>query len=78
MKNNIIKGYKGVMDLDLSLVSESSKAAAIKQHYQDIEDYKKYQAELKPEYRYENTIERIRKLHEYESYMLQKRKKEKR
>ena len=48
MKKEIIKGYKGVMDLDLSLVSESFKSVAIKQHYKDIEDYKKYQASLKP------------------------------
>ena len=61
MKKEIIKGYKGVMDLDLSLISESFKRNAVIQHYKDIEDYKKYQAELKPEHRYENTIERINK-----------------
>tara|TARA_B100000700_G_C14216150_1_gene477055 strand:+ start:175 stop:474 length:300 start_codon:yes stop_codon:yes gene_type:complete len=77
MKKEIIEGYKGVMDLDLSLVSESFKSVAVKQHYKDIEDYKKYQAELKPEHRYENTIERIKKLHQYESDMLQQRNKEK-
>lgn len=77
MKKEIIKGYKGVMDLDLSLVSESFKSVAIKQHYKDIEDYKKYQASLKPKNRYENTIERIKKLHQYESDMLQQRNKEK-
>ena len=76
MKKEIIKGYKGVMDLDLSLVSESFKTIAVKQHYKDIEDYKKYQASLKPKNRYENTIERINKLHQYESDMQQKRKKE--
>ena len=77
MKKEIIKGYKGVMDLDLSLVSESFKTIAVKQHYKDIEDYKKYQASLKPKNRYENTIERIKKLHQYESDMLQQRNKEK-
>ena len=76
MKKEIIKGYKGVMDLDLSLISESFKRNAVIQHYKDIEDYKKYQAELKPEHRYENTIERINKLHQYESDMQHKRKKE--
>lgn len=76
MKKEIIKGYKGVMDLDLSLVSESFKSVAVKQHYKDIEDYKKYQASLKPKNRYENTIERINKLHQYEYDMQQKRKKE--
>lgn len=59
-KKEIIKGYKGVMDLDLSLVEEIYKKIAVEQHYKDIEEYKKYQATLKPEYRYENTIERIK------------------
>ena len=59
-KKEIIKGYKGIIDLDLSLVHELYKKEAVKQHYKDIEDYKKYQASLKPEHRYENTIERIR------------------
>ena len=76
MKKEIIEGYKGVMDLDLSLVSESFKSVAVKQHYKDIEDYKKYQATLKPKNRYENTIERINKLHQYEYDTQQKRKKE--
>ena len=56
MNKNIIKGYKGVIDLDLSLVAHDYRDSAIKQHYQDIEDYKKYQETLKPEHRYENTI----------------------
>ena len=76
MKKEIIEGYKGVMDLDLSLVSDNFKSVAVKQHYKDIEDYKKYQASLKPKNRYENTIERINKLHQYESNMQLKRKKE--
>ena len=59
-KKEIIKGYKGIIDLDLSLVHELYKKEAVKQHYKDIEDYKKYQASLKPKHRYENTIERIK------------------
>jgi hypothetical protein len=58
-KHHIIKGYKGVIDLDLSLVLKSYIKMAIAQHYKDIEEYKKYQRTLKPEHRYENTIERI-------------------
>lgn len=69
MKKNIIKGYKGVIDLDLSLVDENYKKSAIEQHYKDIEEYKKYQETLKPEYRYENTILRIKKQIKYENYM---------
>ncbi len=57
--NNIVKGYKGVIDLDLSLVHKNHIQSAIKQHYKDIEDYKKYQKSLPEEQRYENTIERV-------------------
>ena len=57
----IVKGYKGVIDLDLSLVSPIYRKAAIQQHYKDIEEYKKYQLSLDPQHRYENTIERIKK-----------------
>ena len=70
MKKEIIKGYKGILDLDLSLVPKDFHKEAIKQHYKDIEDYKKYQYSLKPEHRYENTIEKVKKQLQYESYML--------
>lgn len=69
MNKNIIKGYKGVIDLDLSLVPHDYRDSAIKQHYQDIKDYKKYQKSLKPEHRYENTILRIKKQIENEEYL---------
>ena len=59
---SIIKGYNGVMDLDLSLVPKEYIKVAIEQHYKDIIEYKKYQKTLKPEHRYENTIERINEL----------------
>lgn len=69
MSKKIIKGYKGVIDLDLSLVHKDYIDSAVKQHYQDIRNYKKYQKTLKPEHRYENTIERIQKQHENEIYL---------
>lgn len=69
MKKNIIKGYKGVIDLDLSLIDENYKKSAIEQHYKDIEEYKKYQETLKPEHRYDNTILRIKKQFENEDYL---------
>ena len=69
MNKNIVKGYKGVIDLDLSLVPHNYIDSAIKQHYKDIEDYKKYQKSLKPEHRYENTILRIKKQIENEEYL---------
>ena len=74
MRKNIIKGYKGVIDLDLSLVPHDYRDSAIKQHYQDIEDYKKYQKTLKPEHRYENTILRIKKQTENEDHLRNLRK----
>ena len=75
MKKEIIKGYKGILDLDLSLVPKDFQTEAIKQHYKDIEDYKKYQCGLKPEQRYENTIEKVKRHLQYESYMLIQRNK---
>jgi glutamate mutase epsilon subunit len=63
--SNILKGYKGVIDLDLSLINKDHLQSAIKQHYKDIEDYKKYQASLPEEHRYENTIERINRQNTY-------------
>ena len=74
MSKNIIKGYKGVIDLDLSLVPHDYRDSAIKQHYKDIEDYKKYQKTLKPEHRYENTILRIKKQTENEDHLRNLRK----
>ena len=74
MNKNIIKGYKGVIDLDISLVPHDYIDSAIKQHYKDIEDYKKYQKSLKPEHRYENTILRIKKQTENEDHLRNLRK----
>ena len=71
--SNILKGYKGVIDLDLSLINKHHLQSAIKQHYKDIEDYKKYQASLPEEHRYENTIERINRQN---LYYFNKREKE--
>ena len=55
----IVKGYKGVIDLDLTYVDPSYHKILIKQHKMDIENYKKYQEKLEPEMRYENTIGKI-------------------
>ena len=78
MSKNIVKGYKGVMDLDLSLVPEMYKKTAIDQHYKDISEYKRYQASLKKEHRYENTIVRINKQLNYENRMKEERLKKER
>lgn len=55
----IIKGYKGILDLDLSQINPVFHNELIKQHYNDIESYKDYQKSLPDEMKYENTIEKI-------------------
>jgi len=52
----IIKGYNGIMDLDLTNIPKHFHKELIELHYKDITDYKKEQAKLKPHLRYENTI----------------------
>ena len=71
---SIIKGYKGVMDLDLSLVPKMYEKEAVEQHYKDIKEYKKYQKTLKPQHRYENTVERINKQIEKENNIRNEKK----
>lgn len=72
----IIKGYNGIMDLDLSNVDKELHKTLIKQHYQDIEIYKKEQAERPKHLRYENTILYIKKLHQFDYEATLKRKEE--
>tara|TARA_Y100000816_G_C25762469_1_gene400494 strand:- start:123 stop:398 length:276 start_codon:yes stop_codon:yes gene_type:complete len=61
----IIKGYKGVIDLDLTQVDPIYHKLLIKQHKTDIENYKKYQEKLEPEMRYENSIGKVISDREY-------------
>ena len=72
---DIVKGYNGVMDLDLTYIPEELKESMIEQHYKDILDYKMEQDRLKPNMRYENTIERIRISHEKSQVLILKRLK---
>jgi hypothetical protein len=65
-KREIIDGYKGIMELDLTDIPENSKKIIVEQHMKDIDNYKSYQYKLKPSLRYENTIERIQKREEKE------------
>lgn len=55
----IVKGYKGVIDLDLTQVEPIYHKLLIEQHNKDIENYKKYQEKLEPEMRYENSIGKV-------------------
>jgi hypothetical protein len=69
---DIIPGYKGIMDLDMTEVPEEQKNILMEQHFKDIANYKKEQATLKPHLRYENTIERVKKIHKTDQQYLQK------
>ena len=75
--DNIIKGYKGIMDLDISSIPEIHKKNIIEQHYKDIEDYKKYQKSLPPKNTYENTIVEIQKKNKISEEIIKKRLKKK-
>lgn len=68
MSKEIIKGYKGIMELDLTNIPENLKKVAVEQHLKDIDNYKAEQALLPVKLRYENTIMRIQKLHEFDQY----------
>ena len=54
--DHIVKGYKGVMDLDLSLVDPKFHKEVILQHNKDIDEYKREQCERPEKLRYENAI----------------------
>ena len=72
-KKDIVEGYKGIMDLDLTDVDPKYKKIMAAQHLKDIDNYKAEQAQLKPHLRYENTIGKIKKIHEKDAYYLRKR-----
>lgn len=71
--DNIIPGYKGIMDLDLNLVDPKFHKIAAEQHTKDIGNYKAEQYLLKPHLRYENTIEKVKKIHEMDIIANKKR-----
>lgn len=64
---DIIKGYNGIMDLDLTDIDKSLHKLMIEQHYKDINDYKKEQSKLEPKLRYENTVAVALKKIQYEN-----------
>ena len=72
---DIVKGYKGIMDLDLTLVPNELKKQMIDQHYKDIDVYNIEQSLLEPRLRYENTIERIEMTHKKTQSLILKRLK---
>jgi hypothetical protein len=72
---DIVKGYKGIMDLDLTLVPNELKKQMIDQHYKDIDIYNIEQSLLEPRLRYENTVERIEMTHKKTQAIILKRLK---
>ena len=72
---DIVKGYKGIMDLDLTLVPNELKKQMIDQHYKDIDIYNIEQSLLEPRLRYENTVERIEMTHKKTQSLILKRLK---
>ena len=68
MSKDTIDGYLGIMELDLTNIPENLKKVAAEQHMKDIENYKGEQALLPVKLRYENTIVRIQKMHEFDQY----------
>lgn len=70
---NIIKGYKGVMDLDLSNINSQFHKSLIEQHYKDIELYKIEQSKLKDELKYDNGVGLALRKMENENKIIAKR-----
>jgi len=70
----IIKGYNGIMDLDLTDVPEKLHKEMIKQHQKDITDYRIEQAKMPARLRYENTVlvilERMKRFRTFENIRL--------
>ena len=70
---NIINGYKGVMDLDLTYVDNQFHKFLIQQHYKDIELYKIEQSKLKDELKYDNGVGLALRKMEIENKIIAKR-----
>ena len=75
MTKDTVDGYLGIMELDLTNVPENLRKQTAEQHTKDIDDYKIEQLKLKPHLRYENTVVRIEKMHQY-AHMQQKKQTE--
>ena len=74
--SKIVKGYKGIIDLDLTNVPSHLHQVMIDQHIEDIKNYKEEQSKLPVKLRYENTVIRAQKIRELEDFHLKKRKEE--
>ena len=59
MKELIIPGYNGIMDLDLTNIDSKFHHEIVNLHFQEIEEYKKEQLQRPKHIRYENCVKRI-------------------
>jgi len=59
MKEMIIPGYNGIMDLDLTNIDSKFHHEMVNLHFQEIEEYKKEQLQRPKHIRYENCVKRI-------------------
>ena len=60
--NMIVKGYNGIMDLDLSSIDPKFHKEMIQQHNKDIDEYKRDQRQRPAKLRYENAINHAYKI----------------
>jgi hypothetical protein len=75
-KCDIIPGFQAIMPLNICDIDPIHRKQAISQHENDIKVYTKYQNELSPRLRYENTMKRIQKIHENDYNAVVKRKED--
>ena len=71
MSQKIIKGYKGIMDLDLTNVDSKYHKELIEQHKKDIDQYMLDEEKLPTNKRYENTVGKAYQKLEYECILTQ-------
>ena len=69
----IVKGYLGILDLDLTKVDPKFHKILIEQHLKDIENYKIEQQNLPDHLKYENAIGEAYRKMEYHNKIRAKR-----
>ena len=72
-KRDIIPGFQAIMPLYICDIDPIHRKQAISQHENDIKEYTRYQKGLSPRLRYENTMNRIQKVHEMSRNALDKK-----
>jgi len=77
MKELIIPGYKGIMDLDLTNIDSKFHHEMVNLHSQEIEEYKKEQLQRLKHIRYENCVKRILDQFKRDQEIVKKRELEK-